>query len=67
LKVSQNHPVSDRAAEQSEKADGTDDPVLLFSSGRPDLQPLTFSLYATQLIKQIWTPTPPVRPPAIHA
>jgi hypothetical protein len=66
LKVSQNYPVSDLAAEQSETADVTDDPVLLFSSGRSDLHPLSFSLPTTHLAKQVWSPTPPVRPPAIH-
>jgi hypothetical protein len=61
------YPMDDRTAEQSETADVTDDPVLLFSSSRTDLQPLTFSLHATHLIKQTWAPAPPVRPPIIHA
>jgi hypothetical protein len=66
LQLGQNHPANDRAAEQSETPDVTDDPVLLFSSGRSDVQPLTFALHTAHLIKQTWTPAPPVRPPAIH-
>jgi hypothetical protein len=66
LNLNQNRPVSDRAAEQSETTDVTDDPVLLFYSSRSGLQPLAFSLHTARPIKQIWTPAPPVRPPAIH-
>jgi hypothetical protein len=67
LQLNQNRPVSDLAVEQSETADVTDDLVLLFSSGRPDLHPLTFSLHTAPRTIQVWSPTPPVRPPVIHA
>jgi hypothetical protein len=64
MNLNQNHPISDRAAEQPETTDVTDDPVWLFSIGRAHLQLLAFSLQAAHLIKQAWTPAPPVRPPA---
>ena len=60
-------PMNDLAAEQSETMDVTDDPAVLFSSSRPDLQPLTFSFHTTRLIKPIWSLTPPTRPPIVHA
>ena len=67
LKLSQDHHVSDLAAEQLETADVTDDPMWLFISSRASVHPLAFSLYAAHLIKQIWAPAPPVRPPIVHA
>ena len=60
-------PMNDLAAEQSETMDVTDDPAVLFSSSRPDLQPLTSSFHTTHLIKPTWSPAPPVRPPIKHA
>jgi hypothetical protein len=67
LKLSQDHHVSDVAAEQAETSDASDDPVWLFSSSRAHLQPLTSSLCFTHLTKRTWTPAPPVRPPIVHA
>jgi hypothetical protein len=67
LMVSQGRPISDLAVEQSETADFTDDPVLLFHNGCPDLHALTFLLHAAHLTEQIWSPAPPVRPPIVHA
>jgi hypothetical protein len=67
LRLQQNHPVSDLAVEQSETADAADDPVLLSSSRYPDLHPLMSLLHVVPLTRQIWSPTPPVRPPVIHA
>jgi hypothetical protein len=62
-----NHSLSDLTVELSEATDVTDDPVLLSFSKRPALHSLISRLHAVPLIKQIWSPTPPVRPPDIHA
>ena len=59
--------LGDRAAEQSETTETTDDPVCLFFDGLADLQLLTFSLHTTQPVELIWTPSPPVQPPTLHA
>jgi hypothetical protein len=59
-------PVNDLAAERSDTTDVTDDPVLLFSSSYADFHPLTFSLHTAHLVKQAWTPAPPIHPPVVH-
>jgi hypothetical protein len=60
-----SQPVNDLAAEQSETTDDTDDPVALFLSSHLDLYSLTLSLRSAHLVRQIWSPTPPVRPPIV--
>ena len=57
--------VTDPAAEQSEITDVTDDPAVLLSSGRPGLRLLRLSLQIHDLIKQVWSPAPPLHPPTI--
>ena len=57
--------VTDLAAEQSEITYVTDDLALLPSSGRPGLHLLRLSLQMHDLIKQVWSPAPPLHPPTI--
>jgi hypothetical protein len=60
-----SQPVNDLAAEQSETTDDTDDPVALFLSSHLDLHPLRLLLRSTRLVREVWFPTPPVRPPIV--
>ena len=63
--IGHSQPVNDLAAEQSETTDDTDDPAMLFLSSHLGLYPLVLSLRSTHLVRQIWSPTPPVRPPIV--
>ncbi len=62
-----DQPADDPANEQTETTDVTDDPAVLFASGRPGLHALDLALPDHSLIKQTWSPSPPLHPPtAFH-
>ena len=63
LKRSQDHQANDPADMPAETEDASDDPIMFLPAGEADLLPLMFTLRASQLTEQAWSPPSPVPPP----